>query len=189
MSEITPPKTALQTSSEHPEQSQAFDDRKSFEKNALAANELTAVSKKSSYRENFDSTQEFIDEANRKKQDSVLTLDSRWQPVIDEWNRGEEAWHDALKNRHNEPMQKRRNGGETDLDKLRDGELNGKPREYSPEDLSDATRVRGIAEDIKIDRIPPEEVKKPKLEPTPPHISSSKSWNDRFADLPNSVNT
>lgn len=47
-----------------------------------------------------------------------------------------------MRNRGNEEMQKRRNGGETDIDKLRNGELSGKPREYSPEDLSDATQVR-----------------------------------------------
>jgi hypothetical protein len=132
--------------------------------NVDAAEILAETVKKPSYREQYEGTKKSIIDARRNQENDVLELDRQWQSVIDEWNAGEKAWHDAMKNRRNEEMQKRRNGGETDVDRLRNGELNGKPREYSPEDLSDATQVRWTAEDIRIERASSEE-KKPAQRP------------------------
>lgn len=151
-----------------------------LDRNNGAANELAKTTKKPSYRETLNSE---ADRAEQEREERILRADQAGQPVLDEANRGEEAWHKAMKNRGNEEMQRRRNGGETDIDRLRRGEVNGQPRENSPEDLAMATEIRGTADDIRLQRATEQE-------PTPTAAAKPQEKpesHDRLADLPNSV--
>lgn len=62
--------------------------------------------------------------------------------AINEWNRWEEAWHDAHKKRNNLTETERRTGTGKEADKkiddLRKGKIDGKKRKYSPADQTDA---------------------------------------------------
>lgn len=68
--------------------------------------------------------------------------------ALNEWNRWEEAWHDAHKKRNNLTETERRTdaGKEADrkIDELRKGKLDGKKRKYSPTDQQDAAEYVDI---------------------------------------------
>ncbi len=94
-----------------------------------------------------------------------------------------------MKNRGNEDMQRRRNEGETDIDRLRRWEVDGQPRQNTVEDLAMATEIRGTAEDIRRDRATNEQSKKPEKEPSPTVTQGAENepQYDRIADLRNKV--
>jgi hypothetical protein len=77
-----------------------------MERNNGASKELEKA-KKPSYRETLENEGE---RAQKEKDERILRVDQAGQSVLDEGNRGEEAWHKAMKNRGNEDMQRRRNG-------------------------------------------------------------------------------
>ncbi len=77
-----------------------------MERNNGAAKELEKA-KKPSFRETLENEGE---RAQKEKDERILRVDQAGQSVLDEGNRGEEAWHKAMKNRGNEDMQRRRNG-------------------------------------------------------------------------------
>lgn len=140
-----------------------------MERNNGAATNLTKA-KKPSFRETLENEGE---RAKKEKEERILRVDQAGQSVLDEGNRGEEAWHRAMRERGNEDMQRRRNGWETDIDKLRRGEVNGQPRENSPEDLRDAAQIRWIADEIRLERASQEDKNKHTTpEPTPTQAST-----------------
>lgn len=79
---------------------------------------------------------------NRFQRELKKTADK----VLDEWNRGEEAWHDAHKKRNNLTRTEQRTGAWNEADKkiddIRKGKLNGEPRKYKPGELKLAVGIK-----------------------------------------------
>lgn len=123
-----------------------------IERNNEAATKLQKANKPS-FRDTINAEGE---NAKREKDERILRVDRAGQSVLDEANRGEEAWHSAMRERRNETKTEtiqREQGERPDtVENLRNGQINGKPRENSPEDLRDAAHIRQTADDIRAER-------------------------------------
>jgi hypothetical protein len=111
------------------------------------------------------------------REEGILEADREWAPVLAEWNQGMQAWRDAQRERNALSETERRgpkgNEANTKIDALRDGQIDGHARQYSPEDLWLAAEVRGTADEVRVDRAmrenkkEQEEIRTPEA-PTPP---------------------
>lgn len=84
--------------------------------------------------------------SDRKLVEYLNYQDRESTKILDEANKGEEAWHEAHKQRNNLTQTERRTepGKQADakIDELRKGKLDGKKRRGSPEDILDASYIR-----------------------------------------------
>ena len=84
--------------------------------------------------------------SDRKLAEYLNYQDRESTKILDEANKGEEAWHEAHKQRNNLTQTERRTepGKQADakIDELRKGKLDGKKRKGSPEDILDASDIR-----------------------------------------------
>jgi hypothetical protein len=165
------------------------DPEETLDRNSGAAAELKETTKKPTFRETLNNE---ADRAEKEKDERILRADQAGQSVLDEANRGEEAWHDAMKNRRNETRTEtvKREQGQTidEIDNLRNGNIDGKPRENSPEDLAMAAEIRSTADDIRLERATEEKSKKEPAPTVPAEPEAQPESHDRLADLPNLKN-
>ncbi len=109
------------------------------------------------------------------------------ETVFKEANEGSQAWRDAMKKRNQETTSQRlkREKRDTpdDIDHLRNGYINGQPRQNTVADLQVASDIHPVAEEIRLDRAHREKKESKKKEtknPTPKR-------EDRIADLGNEI--
>lgn len=109
------------------------------------------------------------------------------ETVFKEANEGSQAWRDAMKKRNQETTSQRlkREKRDTpdDIDHLRNGYINGQPRQNTVADLQVASDIHHVAEEIRLDRAHREKKESKKKEtknPTPKR-------EDRIADLGNEI--
>lgn len=109
------------------------------------------------------------------------------ETVFKEANEGSQAWRDAMKKRNQETtsqrLEREKRKTPDDIDNLRNGYINGQPRQNTVADLQVASDIHPVAEEIRLDRAHREEKEKKKKEekkPTP-------KKEDRIADLGNEI--
>lgn len=125
------PKTEAPKTPEQNEKPQKPSPETRVKKNERSANNLsTKIDKK---------TEEFMNYRDREA-----------TRVLDEANRGEEAWHEAHKERNKLTQTERRTeaGKKADkkIDDIRKGKIDGKKRQSWPEDLVQASHIRDSRE-------------------------------------------
>lgn len=133
--------------------------------------------------------QRLNDEVEERDNQFLRMDDFGKKTVFKEANEGSQAWRDAMKKRNQETTSERLERQKTkkpdEIDNLRNGQLNGRPRQNTVEDLQAASDIHPIAEEIRLDRANREEKQKKKNEPKtekPAPSPSAPTRQERIAD-------